>query len=112
MKGQLLPEDWNPTQSDLEYGASLGLSSQSVADIAQQMRLWAGANGHRAVARKLNWSMAFKGWMYRATTGNGHGRPANANQVMAALDRLIADATSRTVEEDPFTIEHDPGSGS
>jgi hypothetical protein len=62
-KGAALPADWSPSESDVGYGVALGLSEDQVYDRAEKMRLWAGANRNRAVARKSNWGLAFKGWL-------------------------------------------------
>jgi len=65
-KGIPLPENWSPSESDVEYGLAQGLSEEQIYDRAEKMRLWAGANRNRAVARKaglLGWGLAFKGWM-------------------------------------------------
>lgn len=73
MKGLSLPEDWQPTNLEREYGHGLGLSDTEIDDMAEDMRLWAGANEHRQNARKAGmkgWSMAFKGWMRRGIKSN------------------------------------------
>ena len=65
-KGTALPEDWAPTNQDRDYGRCvLHLTDRQIEGLAEDMRLWAGANSNRQVARKANWSMAFKGWMRR-----------------------------------------------
>src|SRR5215831_796512 len=64
-KGSRLHENWVPSTDDVAYGRSLGLSEQAINGCAEDMRLWAGANANRAVARKLDWSKAFKGWLRR-----------------------------------------------
>jgi hypothetical protein len=33
---------------------------------ATEMRLWAEANAHRPVARKVDWNKTFSGWLRRA----------------------------------------------
>jgi hypothetical protein len=64
-----LPEDWTPSKDDVRYGTEkLGLSEEQVQDYAEDMRLWAGANGNRPEARRKGingWSLQFKGWMRR-----------------------------------------------
>ena len=65
MQGKVLAPNWEPSVHDLRYGYGLGLDDAAIAGMAEDMRLWAGANENRAVARKSNWSMAFKGWMRR-----------------------------------------------
>jgi hypothetical protein len=65
MNGTILPSDWVPSESDVEYGLIHGLSLQDIDVFAEEMRLWAGANSNRAIARKANWGMTFKGWLLR-----------------------------------------------
>ena len=65
MRGQLLPTNWQPADHDRHYGLRLGLTNDQIDGAAEDMRLWAGANAHREIARKSNWSMAFKGWLRR-----------------------------------------------
>jgi hypothetical protein len=75
--------------ADQGYGLNLGLSLPQVLDCAEEMRLWAGANANRAVARKLDWGMAFKSWMRREAAKR---KPPNGagSATMDAFDKLIA----------------------
>lgn len=86
-KGKKLPRNWQPTDSDRNYGRELHLNDQQIDGLAEDMRLWAGANEHRAVAHKSNWSMAFKGWMRREVQkGKWNGK--RNGSVIEAWDRL------------------------
>jgi hypothetical protein len=85
MRGANIPEDWLPTNLDREYGHRLGLSDSQIDAMAEDMRLWAGANANRQIARKANWSMAFKGWMRR---GAQQAENRNANSIGNAAARL------------------------
>ena len=69
-RGTCLPENWQPSESDLEYGRSLGLNDTSITHMAEEMRLWAQSNSNRAIARKADWNATFKGWMRRAKPQN------------------------------------------
>jgi hypothetical protein len=84
-----LTENWQPTLTDFRYGESLGLSMRQMHDCFEEMRLWAFANANRSVARKSNWSMAFRSWMWRQAKEE---RNAATSPTMAAFDRLIARA--------------------
>lgn len=66
-----LPEDWQPSESDQAYGLNLGRSPAEIESDAEEMRLWAGANGATAV----DWSLRFKGWMRRNAQRRGTGPP-------------------------------------
>ena len=67
-----LPPDWHPTENHFLEGEELGFSAPEVLEMAEDMRLWAGAKGEV----KKNWDMAFSGWMRREKkTPRGHGPP-------------------------------------
>jgi hypothetical protein len=69
--GHPLPASWRPSADDREYGRRrLRLSDAQIDDIAEDMRLWAGANSNQAKARKADWSMTFKGFMRRFVKNN------------------------------------------
>ncbi len=91
MTGTRLPDNWQPSEGDVLYGIGLGFVTSQVHDIAEDLRLWAAANGNRQIARKLCWSAAFKSWMRReaAKRGKIHGA---GNATMEAFDRLIEHA--------------------
>jgi hypothetical protein len=93
MTGHALPADWAPSEADTLYGLGLGHTTAAIADMAEDMRLWAGANANRQVARKLRWDLAFRSWMRReaAKRGKPHGT-GSANPTMAAFDRIIDSA--------------------
>lgn len=66
--GIALPADWKPDSDEILYGIDLGFTEAAIDGMAEDMRLWAGANANRAVARKdgaRGWSLTFKGWMRR-----------------------------------------------
>jgi hypothetical protein len=65
-RGTTLPPDWAPSEFDEAYGQQLGFSREQISSMAEDMRLWAGANANRQVARKADWSLTFKHWMRRA----------------------------------------------
>jgi len=90
-KGVALPADWAPSEDDLDYGRTMvQLSDHQIKSMAEDMRLWAGANANRAVARKAGlkgWSLAFKGWMRReAKKGNGHAISSYAANQQAGFN--------------------------
>ena len=64
-KGQSLEMTWSPSRGDMEYGEALGLTEKNIMQCAEDMRLWAGANRNRPVAKKADWGMTFKGWLRR-----------------------------------------------
>jgi hypothetical protein len=64
-RGTSLPETWAPSEDDFAYGAREGLTREQVARCGEDMRLWAFSNRNRAVARKSDWTMTFRGWLRR-----------------------------------------------
>jgi uncharacterized protein YdaU (DUF1376 family) len=62
-KGERLPSDWVPKETHYAKGAEFGFDRRRVDFFAERMRNWAGANAHRAVARKSNWDQAFHNWL-------------------------------------------------
>jgi Ni/Co efflux regulator RcnB len=63
--GSRIPPDWKPTDRHYRDGSKLGYQREQVDGFAETMRLWAEANAHRPVARKLDWDKTFSGWMRR-----------------------------------------------
>src|SRR6516225_10077888 len=90
-KGKVLSPRWQPSPSDCEYGLALGFNGREIMDMAEDMRLWAGANSHRQIARKANWSLTFKGWMKRECKRKmeKHNGNRRAGSVLAACDRIL-----------------------
>jgi len=65
--GHSLPDDWRPKEKHYDAGRFIGLNREAVDREAENMRLWAQANQHRAVARKSDWDATFLGWVRRLT---------------------------------------------
>lgn len=86
-RAHTLPPDWQPSENHFREGAQLGYSAQEVEDMAEDMRLWAGAKGET----KKNWGMAFSGWMRREKKRlqRGTGPPKRPDPLLEACDRLI-----------------------
>ncbi len=97
-RGNQIPPDWQPNAGHLAAGHQLGFSASQVEEQAEDMRLWAQSNQHRAVARKSDWNLTFLSWLRRNKPKgavNGH-----RNSTMAAFDELIARAESSEIEGD------------
>ena len=99
--GEAIAPDWQPSNGDREYGHTiLNLTDRQIDDMAEDMRLWAGANANRPVARKSDWSLTFLGWMRReAKKGNSYrpnGNATNGNgQQRRSVQTAAADLVSR-----------------
>jgi hypothetical protein len=74
-----LPDDWQPSEDHYADAATAHRTRDQVDAKAEEMRLWAKANGHRAVARKLDWDATFTGWM-RRDWGKGGQNAAAQNR--------------------------------
>jgi len=82
-----LPANWEPSPAHFNEGAALGFSHAEILDQAQDMKIWAGANAHRSIARKSSWSLTFSGWM-RRTRKTFVGKQRKAAKPAAAEDNL------------------------
>jgi hypothetical protein len=66
-RGLRLPDDWKPNVGHYAAGKQLGYADDAaVDDQAKDMRIWADANSHRAIARKSDWDSTFLGWLRRS----------------------------------------------
>lgn len=108
-RGEKIPPDWKPNPEHIASGRKLGFTESQITEQAEDMRLWAQSNEHRAVARKSDWDMTFLGWLRRNKpkngAGNGHGNPT-----MEAFDRLIARAESAEIAGDDLLVDVTPRS--
>jgi hypothetical protein len=85
-RGQAIPPEWFPKSQHYVEGKKHGFDEFQVNEQAEDMRIWARANEHRAVARKSDWDLTFSGWMRRNKgNGNGHDR---SKSVLAANERI------------------------
>jgi|SRR5215468_11313034 len=104
-RGTRLPEDWQPNERHFIEGRTLGHSHEGVLASAHDMRLWADANAHRPVARKLDWDKTFSGWLRRnKPKGQMNGR--HSSELQTAFDNLMARAENRSAGE-PDGSAHD-----
>lgn len=76
-KGTRIPENWQPSADDIVYGMNMKakLTQDEVMNCAEEMKLWGLANANRAVARKADWSLTFKGWLRREAPKIIRSRP-------------------------------------
>jgi uncharacterized protein YdaU (DUF1376 family) len=72
-----IPKDWVPTENHFSQADKLGFGARQVGDMAEDMRIWAGANG----TLKKDWDLTFSGWIRRQNKpeyrNNGHAPPRN-----------------------------------
>lgn len=79
-RGEKLSAEFRPSESHYLEGEKIGLSRAQVDGLCEDMRIWAGANEHRQVARKSNWDLTLLGWIRRqARDVRGRGPPRNRN---------------------------------
>lgn len=105
--GHILPDDWKPNEHHYQLGIDLGRQHHDVDDKAEEVRLWAKSNEHRAIARKSNWDAMFTGclrrdWAKQNGATNGHRpldnrnpyppgpQPAGPDAITAAVARSAA----------------------
>jgi hypothetical protein len=66
-----LPEDWQPSEKDLDYAKTHGLSTGHVTIEAERFRnYWTAKAGNGAT--KLDWSATWRNWILKAAEANGH----------------------------------------
>jgi hypothetical protein len=100
-RGEKIPPDWKPNVGHVAAGQQLGFTEPQIREQAEDMRLWAQSNDHRAVARKSDWDMTFLSWLRRnKPKQNGHFN-GKRNPTMAAIDDLIARAEGGEVAGAP-----------
>lgn len=96
-RGSRLSADWKPNSDHYALGSRLGFETSQVDSYALDMRLWAEANAHRPIARKLDWDKTFAGWLRRLKPGiapviaavNGHARAPPTEAELAARREMI-----------------------
>jgi uncharacterized protein YdaU (DUF1376 family) len=80
-----IPKDWAPIENHFSQAARLGFGARDVENMAEDMRIWAGANG----SLKKDWDLTFSGWMRRQTEPgfrkNGRDQPRNVTVLRAPL---------------------------
>jgi hypothetical protein len=79
-----IPKDWSPIENHFSQAERLGFGARQVEDMAEDMRIWAGANG----SLKKDWDLTFSGWMrreFKSGHKSGHGPPKNGAGVKAPL---------------------------
>jgi hypothetical protein len=109
MIGHPLPTNWYPSVEDILYGMGLGLTGIQIDGMAEDMKLWAAANANRAVARKSNWTAAFRGWMRREATKRGTN--GSSNPTIDAFNRIINCTASHGIEDGTIRTDNPTGGG-
>lgn len=61
-RGHRLPEDWKPSESDIAWQRSEGITDEAARRSTEKFRdHWRAASGQNS--RKLDWSAAWKNWL-------------------------------------------------
>jgi hypothetical protein len=90
-KKSLCPADFQPTESNLAYGKSLGFTPAEISEMALEMREWSASTG----STKLEWPLTLNVWMRRkagerkSPYGQGRSRQLqdDSKSVSRALER-------------------------
>lgn len=82
-----LPPEWQPSEVHFEAASKLKIPRGGVLEKAEDMRLWAAANG----TLKLNWDATFHGFLRRDASKFSANGKQNGQSVVAAADRLLED---------------------
>lgn len=83
-RGEKLPPDWQPNARHVATGAELGYTHDGVLEQAEDLRLWARSNEHRAIARKSDWDLTFMTWLRR---NKPKDRPDDKS-ILGALNKI------------------------
>lgn len=87
-RGEKLPPDAKPTAEHYKFGIENSFDRKWVDRMFEDMRLWARANEHRAVARKSDWDLTFMGWL-RRSAGNDKPRPTGPPRGPQGFESLL-----------------------
>lgn len=96
--GTRLPEDWQPSPSEIEYARSQGLGEQQIARSVENFRdYWTVGKGRNTT--HADWTRAWQGWVRTdsqrnagASNGTGFGRkPSGAETLFAAAAEVARD---------------------
>lgn len=112
--GDVLPDDWKPTEDHYVLGNELGMTREYVDDLAKRMGDWALANAHRAVARKAGvrgWNAAFSNWLKSHHERNGGSKHATNRNGGSGNGHTLAAKLRRSVEGTPAGGEPPDGRG-
>lgn len=110
-----LPDEWQPSPEDFNYGQDHGHNPQRVLSMAEDMRLWARANG----IRKVDWTATFHGWMRREADKRGQNGHANhqtgtnrsGKSGQTNSDRILAGLARVAEKEFGYKFTDRPGDG-
>jgi uncharacterized protein YdaU (DUF1376 family) len=95
-RGTRLSIDWWPSQENVDYALSHGLSLEQINHEAEKFRnYWISKAG--AGATKLNWNATFQNWILTATEQRGHGN-GRTGETLAERGHKLAEEARRQEE--------------
>jgi len=96
-----LPDDWQPSDGDIDFAISLDVDYRREADIFRDYWIaQAGAKG-----RKANWQSTWRNWIRRASERSAV-QPARKETAIEMGKRLIRE--NGYEQSTGYTIDHDP----
>lgn len=112
-RGSILPIDWKPSAASLLRNRTVLHLSDDDSEIgADQMRRWARAEAHRAIAHKSDWDACYDNWMDRYAAdkfGRGRSRSPPARRVnghTATLMKLLNDEELFNDQNHGTVVDH------
>ena len=88
-RGSRLPEDWQPSERNLQDAGAEGLSPVEISREAEKFRdYWISKPG--ATACKLDWAATWRNWIRKSREMGGGGRGGGQSRIAQAAARHIA----------------------
>lgn len=85
-RARALPSQWHPSENHFLKARQRGFSAAEVEDMAEDMRIWAGANGKT----KKDWDLAFHGWIRRQKRGQGPPKVSRTQEAIGNVLRRVS----------------------
>lgn len=105
----LCPDGFAPEGRHYAAAEALGFDAAFVRQTAVSMHRWSHANGHRPIARKVNWALAFDGILDTALREAAE-RTARASARASPSPRARSSNGALTILADVYGVPDDPSS--
>lgn len=108
--GSRLPQDWNPSEDDLEFARTTRPDLDLQAEVEKFRDYWHGVAG--AAARKADWPATWRNWIRRAAAPKpAPGHPVAGSSAPAAPQRDWREPVESPLERELAWIRQQHGYG-